>query len=246
MDFVDLHASIKEGKGKEINKKLRHEGLVPAILYKKGEDSVSLKIDRKNLSKALHTEAGENVIVKLHIDGIKKKKERTVIVKDLQRDPVKDHMLHVDFQEISLTEALKVKVPITGKGEAIGVKQDEGVLQQVLWEAEIECLPTNIPEKIEIDISNLKIGETIHVKDIPFIEGVKILDDPEGVVFSVEHAKEVEEVLAAPAEGETLEPEVIKEKKEKVEEGAPEEAEKPAAEKKEKKEEKGAKGDKDK
>ena len=240
MDFVDLHVGLREGKGKELNKKLRDEGLVPSIVYKKGEATVSLKIDRKNLSKALHTEAGENVIIKLHIDGAKKRKERTVIIKEVQRDPVKDHLLHVDFQEISLTEKLKVKVPIIGKGEAIGVKQDEGVLQQVLWEVEIECLPTNIPEKIEVDISNLKIGDAIYVKDIQPSEGVKILDDPEGVAFSVEHAKAVEEVIAAPTEGEIQEPEVIKEKKPEAEEAVAEETEKkPQEAKKEaKKEEK--------
>lgn len=244
MDFVDLQAKVREEKGKELNKKLREEGLVPSIVYKKGEDTWSLKIDKKNFLKALHTEAGENVIIRLHIDGVKKKKERTVIIKELQRDPVKDSLLHVDFQEISLTETLKVKTPIAGKGEAIGVKQDGGVLQHVLWEIEVECLPTDIPEKIEVDVSNLKIGDSIHVKDIQAPEGVKILDDPEAVVFSVEHPKEVEEVVASSAEGELQEPEVIREKKEKVEEGVTEEAAaeaagKPAEEKKEGKEEKG-------
>jgi len=239
MDFVDLHVGLREGKGKEVNKKLRQEGLVPSIVYKKGEDTLSLKIDKKDLSRALHTEAGENVIIRLHIDAAKKRKERTVIIKEVQKDPVKDYLLHVDFQEISLSETLKVKVPIAAKGEAIGVKQEEGVLQHVLWEAEIECLPTNIPEKIEVDVSNLKIGDSIHVKEIQIPEGVKILDDPEGVVFSVEHPKKVEEVIAPPAEGEVQEPEVIKEKKEKPEEAEPEEGEKPAEEKKqEKKEEK--------
>jgi large subunit ribosomal protein L25 len=239
MDFVDLHAGLREGKGKEVNKKLRQEGLVPSIVYKKGEDTLSLKIDKKDLSKALHTEAGENVIIRLHIDAAKKRKERTVIVKEVQKDPVKDYLLHIDFQEISLSETLKVKVPIAAKGEAIGVKKDEGVLQHVLWEAEIECLPTNIPEKIEIDVSSLKIGDSIYVKEIQIPEGVKILDNPEGVVFSVEHPKKVEEVIAPPAEGEVQEPEVIKEKKEKPEEAVPEEGEKPAKEKKrEKKEEK--------
>lgn len=236
MEFVELHATLREEKGKELNKKLRSQGLVPAVVYKKGEDTRLLKIDKKTLFKTLHTEAGENVIVKLYIDGAKKKKERTVIVKDIQRDPVKDTLLHVDFQEISLTETLKVKVPIAAKGEAEGVKQEGGVLQQVLWEIELECLPTSIPEKIDIDVTSLKIGESLHVKDIVPPEGVKILDDPEAVVFSVEHPKKVEEVVAAPPEGEIQEPEVIKEKKEApAEEEAAEAAEKKPA-KEEKKE----------
>ncbi len=234
MDFVDLNVSLREGTGKESNKKLRIAGLVPGVVYKKGEPTASLNVDRKNFSKAIHTEAGENVIIKLHMDGAKKRKERTVIIKEIQKDPVKDHFLHVDFQEISLTETLKVKVPIEGKGEAIGVKQDGGVLQHVMWETEIECLPTDIPEKIEVDVANLKIGDSLHAKDLTPPAGVNILADPEAVVFSVEHPKTVEEAVAAPAEGEMTEPEVIKEKKEKEEEAPAEEPEKkPAPEKKE-------------
>ncbi len=217
MDFVDLHASLREEKGKELNKKLRGMGLVPAVVYKKGEDTLSLKIGNKDLSKALHTEAGENVIIKLHVDGAKKKRDRTVVLKEVQKDPIKDYLLHVDFQEISLTETLKVKVPIVAKGEATGVKQDGGVLQHVLWEAEVECLPTNIPEKIEVEVSELKIGDSLHVKDIPVPEDIKILDDLEGVVFSVEHPKKVEDIVAEPAEGAIEEPEVIREKKEEPE-----------------------------
>lgn len=233
MDFIDLHVSLREGKGKKLSKKLRNEGIVPAIVYKKGEDAVSLKIGSRDLFKTLHTEAGENVIVKLFIDGAKKRKERTVVIKEIQRDPINDHLLHVDFKEISLTETLRVRVQISAKGEAIGVKQDGGVLQQVLWEVEVECLPTNIPEKIEVDVTNIKMGESLHVRDIQPPEGVKILDDMEGVVFSVERPKTIEEAVAVPAEGETPELEVIKEKKEEPGEAkGGEAAEKPKEEKK--------------
>lgn len=237
MDFVELKAAIREGKGKEINSKIRREGIVPAVVYRKGEETVSLAIHKKDMIKALHTEAGENVILKLYVDGAKKKKERTVIIKEIQKDPVKDLILHVDFQEISLTDKLKVKVQIIAKGEAIGVKQDGGVLQHILWETEVECLPTNIPEKIEVNVSGLKIGDAIHVKDVQPPEGVKILSDPEGVVFSVEHPKVVEEVVAPIAEGESTEPEVIREKKEKPEEEGEEEEKTPAKHGGEKKEE---------
>lgn len=238
MDLVDLHASIREERGKKFSKRLREDGLVPAVVYKKGDDTISLKVDRRDLLKALRTEAGENVIIKLHMDSAKKRKEHTVIIKELQRHPFKDQVLHVDFQEISLTDTLKVKVPITAKGEAIGVKQDAGVLQQVLWELDIECLPTDIPEKIEVDISGLKIGGSLYVSDIKAPGGIKLLDDPGGIVFSVEHPKAVEEVVVQPAEGGVQEPEVLREKKEKPEEEASaEEAEKPTAEKKQDKKE---------
>jgi large subunit ribosomal protein L25 len=235
MDFVELKANLRKEKGKEQNKRLRNSGMVPGVVYRKGEETLSLKIDSKNLSKVLHTEAGENVIIKLFVEGDKKKKERIVVIKEIQRNPVKDALVHLDLNEISLTETLKVKVPIVSKGEAVGVKQEGGVLQHVMWEVEVECLPTNIPDKIEVDITNLKIGGTLSIKDMLPSEGVKILADPESIVFSVEHVKVVEEVVATPAEGEALEPELIREKKEKEE--AEEEA-KPEAPKAEKKEEK--------
>jgi large subunit ribosomal protein L25 len=235
MDFVELKANLREEKGKELNKKLRHAGLVPGVVYKKGEASVSLKIDSKSLLKVLHTDAGENVIIKLFVEEDKKKKERIVVIKEIQRDPVKDILVHLDLNEISLTETLKVKVPLTAKGEAIGVKQEGGVLQHVMWEVEVECLPTNIPDKIEVDITNLKIGETLSIKDIQLPEGVKILGDPESIVFNVEHVKAVEEAVAAPAEGESTEPELIREKKEKEEAEEEGKSEAPKAEKKEEK-----------
>jgi len=218
MKFVDLNANVRTETGKEANKKLRDINMVPAIVYRKGEDTLNLKIDMKDLYKALHTDAGENAVIKIKIDGVQKNDERTVVVKEIQRHPIKDKLIHVDFQEISLTETLQVKVPIVAKGEAIGVKRDKGVLQHILWEAEIECLPSNIPEKIEVDVSNLEIGSAIHLKDIQHSEDIKFIDDPEAVVFSVEHAKEMEEVTAEAVEGESQEPEVIREKKEKEEE----------------------------
>ena len=235
MDFVELKASLREEKGKEKNKKLRTTGMVPGVVYRKGEATLSLKIDSKSLSKALHTDAGENVIIKLFVEGDKKKKERIVVIKELQKNPFKDTLVHLDLNEISLTETLKVKVPLIAKGEAIGVKQEGGVLQHVMWEVEVECLPINIPDKIEVDITNLKIGNTLSMKDVLPPEGVKILGDPESIIFSVEHVKTVEEAVAAPVEGEALEPELIREKKEKEE---AEEEPKTEAPKQEKKEEK--------
>jgi large subunit ribosomal protein L25 len=231
MNFVELKANLREEKGKELNKKLRNSGLVPGVVYKKGEEALSLKVDSKNLSKVLHTDAGENVIIKLFIEGDKKKKERIVVIKELQKDPVKDTFVHLDLNEISLTETLKVKVPLIAKGEAAGVKQEGGVLQHIMWEVEVECLPTNIPDKIEVDITSLKIGETLSIKNITPPEGVKILGDLESIVFSVEHVKTIEEAVVAPAEGESLEPELIREKKEK-EEAEEEKAEPPKEEKK--------------
>jgi large subunit ribosomal protein L25 len=236
MDFVELKAQLREEKGKELNKKLRHSGIVPGVVYKKGQEALSLKIASKDLLRALRTEAGDNVIIKLFVEGDKKSKERVVVIKEIQKDPVKDTLVHFDLNEISLTDTLKVKVPIAPKGEAAGVKQEGGVLQHIMWEVDVECLPTNIPDKIEVDVTNLKIGDTLGIKDMILPEGVKVLGDPESIIFSVEHVKTVEEaVAAAPIEGESTEPELIREKKEKEEAEEEEKAEAPKAEKKEEK-----------
>jgi len=235
MDFAELKASLREEKGKELNKKLRKSGIVPGVVYRKGEKTLSLKIESKSVSEVLHTDAGENVIIKLFVEGDKKNKERIVVIKEIQKDPVKDILVHIDLNEISLTETLKVKVPLMSKGDAIGVKQEGGVLQHIMWEVEVECLPTNIPDKIEVDVTNLTIGATLSIKDISTPSGVKILGDPESIVFSVEHVKTVEEAIAAPTEGEALEPELIREKKEKEEAEEEGKEEAPNQEKKEEK-----------
>jgi large subunit ribosomal protein L25 len=139
---------------------------------------------------------------------------------------VHSDIIHVDFNEISLTKEIKVEVPVVSKGESIGVKQEGGSLEHILWKIEVECLPTDIPKEIEIDVSALKIGDSIHIKDIAFPPKVKVITDLNAIVLSVA-APMKEEVAAAPVEGEEVsqEPEVIKEKKEVPgEEEAPEQA----------------------
>lgn len=229
MEQVKLEAKLRKDLGKEAGKRLRTKGLIPAIFYRKGEKSTPLILERKVLEKVLHTEAGENVIVNLKIAGDEKGRDKTCIIKEIQHNPVNGDILHIDFNQISLTEALKVNVPITTKGEAIGVKQEEGVLEHVLWEVQVECLPTQIPEKIEIDITNLKVGDAFFVKDIVAPKGVKILNDSELRVVAVEKPIEVKVEEVKPEE-EITEPEVIKQKKELP----PEEVEKKEEEKEEK------------
>ena len=159
-------------------------------------------------------------------------KENSRLIKEIQYDPVHDNIIHVDFNEISLTKEIKVSIPITTRGESVGVKQEGGSLEHILWEVEIECLPTDIPKGIEIDITNLKLKDSIHVKDLSLPPKVKILNDPSAIVLTVAEPMK-EEVVAAPVEGEvSQEPEVIKEKKEvPTEEGK---AEEPKEAKKEK------------
>ena len=235
MEKIILKAETRVAVGKKAAKDLRAKGLIPANVYKGGKSAVSLQVSADNLSEVLHTSAGENVIITLKIAGESGGKDKTVVIKEIQREPIKDRILHVDFNEISLTEALKVNVPLVSRGEPVGVKIDGGVLEHVIRELQVECLPTAIPEKMEVDVSNLKINDTIHVKDIVSPEGVKILNDTELIVMIVKPPKVEAVVKEEVAVEGAAEPELIRKKKEEEAEG---EAPKPKEEAKPAKEEK--------
>jgi len=236
MERIKLNAEVREETGKNRVKKLRKADFVPACVYKEGKETRNIKVDKKSLFHALHTKAGENVIVDLSVADEKSKKPRPVMIKEIQYHPVREEILHVDFSEISLTKKIKVDIPIVTKGEAEAVTKEGGTLEHIMWEVEVECLPTNIPEKIEVAVGELKIGDKIHVKDLPAPPEVKILNDPELTVLSAEppHAEEAAE--EAPEGGEAAEPEVIEKGKKEEKEGAPEtEKAPPKAEKKQEK-----------
>ncbi len=231
MEQIRLKAEIRTELGKSEVKKLHKAGLTPAVYYGEGEKSIHLKLQLRDVHKVLHTSRGENAVINLEISG-GHIKNKTVIIKEIQYDPIKDSIRHLDFQHISLTEIIKVKVPIHAKGESPGVKEG-GVLEHLFWELEVECLPTQIPERIDVDISKLVIGDSISVKDLTFPPGVKVVHEPEELVIQVV-APKVEVVEEVVPEEEATEPEVIaKERKEEVPEEDPE--------KKPKKEEKKAK-----
>jgi large subunit ribosomal protein L25 len=219
MEKVTLKADVRKGTGKKVAKDLRCGGFVPANVYKSGKAATSLTVGEKELERVLHTKAGENVLITLKISGGESaSKDRTVLIKEIQRHPVMDNILHVDFNEISLTEVLKVDVPLVAHGEPAG-KAEGGLLEHVLRELSVECLPTEIPAKIEVEVSSLKIGEHILVKDIKVPDGVKVLNDPELIALIVKAPKvEVPKEEVAPA---AEEPELIRKKKEEApEEGA--------------------------
>jgi len=238
MDKIVLKASLRENKGKEVCKKMRREGHIPAVVYKDGKDALSLQVENGELWHALHTEAGTNAIITLSVSDGEKPSQKTVILKDIQLDPISDKFVHVDFHEISLKEKLKVKVPIVAKGEAIGVKEEEGVLGQIMWDVEVECLPTAIPEHIDVNVEELKIGDSIYLKDIESPADVDVLGDPEQIVLSVHPPALEEEEPEVEAEEGELEPEVIKkgkaEEEGEEEEAAPEKAPEKAPEEGEK------------
>ncbi len=214
MEKFSLNVAKRNAFGKGGARGLRRSGLIPGIVYR-GGDSESVQIGAKELSQFISKTAGEQVLVTLESQSGSK----MAIVKDYQIDPIMGDLLHVDFQEISATEEIKISVNILTTGEAIGVRRDKGILQFGIREIEIECLPDKIPGHITVDVSNLGIGQSIHVSDLELGEGIKVLSDLGEMIVAVITIKE--EVVAAPevVAAETVEPEVIKKGK-KTEEGA--------------------------
>ena len=208
--------------------RLRAQGFVPGVVYGKKTEAMAIAVNGRALIKILHSEAGEHALLALRIeaDGAKaqdgggkktgKPWERPVLVKTIQYHPVDGHVVHVDFHAILLTERIRVNISVELRGEPVGVKEQNGILEHFLREIEVECLPTNIPKHVELDVSELKIGDAVHVRDLPPPPEATIITDPEGVVASVQAKKEekVEEEAAGAGE-----PEVISEKKEEAAEG---------------------------
>lgn len=232
MEEIKLDVQLRDQIGGRKVKAVYRDNCVPAIVYggEKEEKATPVKVDRGTYER-IKRHHGQSVIFHLNVlEGEKKLTDFSAIVKEEQHDPVSDDLVHIDFHHISLTQELEVKVPLVTKGEAPGVKNDGGSLDHTMWELEVICLPTNIPERIEINVSGLMIGDAIHLKDIVLPPGVRTKHDPEAILVTVvPPMKEVE----TPVEGEeSIEPEVIKEKKAAEEEEGEEKAEeKPGKEK---------------
>jgi large subunit ribosomal protein L25 len=222
MAIVVLQAKIRTGAGKGVARKSRMRGNIPGIMYGEGETSIPFEADRDDFQALIHTVSGENVIVDLKLEG--DTSDRKAIIREIQRDPLNGAILHFDLQHISLTEKVTVDVPIVVLGVPTGVKDFGGILEFISREVKVECLPTEIPPKIEIDVTPLKIGDSIHVGDL-VVEKVTVLTDPERpVVTVVPPAAEEVPVEAAAAAPEAAEPELIGKEKE-GEEGEAEEKE---------------------
>jgi large subunit ribosomal protein L25 len=234
MATVALKAVKREGVGKESAKKARAVGLIPAVLYGEGEEPLALAVDSKEFRPVMHTRARGNVIIDLAIEG-SSRGDCKAIVREIQYHPVRRDIIHIDFQHISMTRQIVVKVPIVVLGEAVGVKSHGGILEHLLREVEVQCLPANIPEQVTLDVSDLDIGHSLQVKHLA-AEGIKILTDSEASIVTVV-APTVEEVkVEAPAEAVAAEGEAP------AEGAAPAEGEAEKAEKGEKPE-KGEKGE---
>lgn len=211
---VKIKADRRTEVGKQRTNYLRKNGLIPAVLYGHGEETMSISIPEKEFSHLLQKEKGENVIVEIELPKDKSKK---TIIKEIQRDPVTSRILHVDFQHLIMTEKVHVQVPIILKGTPQGVKAG-GILEHHLRKINIRCLPEYIPPHIEVEVSELKLGDSIHISDLS-VENVEILEEPTETIATIivpkimkEEVKEEVVVEEVKEEEKKKEPEAVEEK----------------------------------
>jgi large subunit ribosomal protein L25 len=236
MPEIVVSAQKRAETGKNVNRRLRVQGHIPGVVYGRKTDPVSVFVSPKEIGAILRSASGENTLFDLELDGNRRK----VILKEYQVEPLKGQLLHADFYEVALDQIIQVSVHVEIQGVPVGVKVQGGVLDFVSRELEVECLPTDIPERIMVDVSELEIGKHLRVSDLRLPDKIKVLTEPDVVIVHVVAPRAEEEVApaaaaeAAPAE-EGAEPEVIKKGKTTAE-GEEEKPEKPErAEKKEKK-----------
>ncbi|HSL89465.1 MAG TPA: 50S ribosomal protein L25 [Ignavibacteriaceae bacterium] len=203
MEKVLLEARKRSNEKKSSNKSLRREGKVPGVIYSKNVQPISIEVNEGSINPLVFT--SKTNLISLNIEGENK---LDCIIKDIQFDPVTDKIVHFDLQEFNVKEKIQIEVPIQLVGSAIGVKEG-GIVQQNLHKVDLECLPSDIPESVTIDISNLKLGDSVHVSDLK-LDGVEFLNPDESIIVSVAHPKVDKEPLAEEAsDGESTEPEVI-------------------------------------
>ena len=234
-----LEAQPRTPGNKNDARRVRRSGKIPGVVYGAGKQALTVSVDPRQVTRILHSATGHNTIFDLALDGSERTK---VMIVDWQYEPIKGKLLHIDVKRIAMDKALRVNIPILLKGEAAGVKQEGGILEQMLREVEIECLPGDIPSHIDVDVSELTFGKVLRVADLPHNEKLKFLTDENQPVAHVTSVKEevvaTPEAVAAEATAGASEPEVIKKgKQETDEEGAEAPAEKgeKKSEKKEKK-----------
>lgn len=214
---ISIKAERREVFGKNVSRRLRRTGMIPAILYGANEANVPLTLNKKDVFMILRSETGENTIFQVSFDS----ETKNAMIKDLQMDPVTDEILHADLVQIAMDKVIRVSIPVITVGDAVGVKTEGGFVDFVTREIEVECLPKDIPEHIEIEISDLHLRQSRKVEDIVVPDEIKILTEPDVVVVHIEVPAKEEEI-EVPEEEEIIaeeeEPEVIKkEKPEEVE-----------------------------
>ena len=184
MQFV-AEAEVRTQSGKGAARQIRRMGKIPGVVYGQGRSSM-IQLDPKVIQKILIAQAGSTGLIALNVQGAGEAQRCNAVIQDVQRDPVEGVLLHVDLLEVSMDKPVRVKVPVHVAGSVpIGVKRDQGVLNQPMRELHVECLPNAIPDEIKVDASELEMNQGIHVRDIQAGEGLKILDDPDGMVVNV-------------------------------------------------------------
>jgi large subunit ribosomal protein L25 len=214
----ELTIKRREGTGKQFAKRLRRQGVVPAILYG-GAKNEPVTVDPKSVLRMISGHAGTTQLLTVKMDG--EGGSRLAIIRAMQFDPVSENLIHVDLQEVSADKPITVRVAVRPVGEAVGVRDTKGILNLVLHEVSVSCLPTVIPERIDADVSELAIGDVLTIADLSVPDGVRVLNDPGQAVATVSPPMAEEEVAPVVAAAVTAEPEVLTERKPKEGEEAP-------------------------
>jgi large subunit ribosomal protein L25 len=225
MKEVSIDVKSRQTSGKGVARKMRALGKIPGVVYGKGETPVAIELDHGHFHAVMRKASSENLLVSLSIDGVKS--EKMALIRDVQRDPVDGKLIHIDFQHISMTEKIRVRIPVQLEGVPDGVKNFGGIVNWMVRDLEVACLPRDIPERFVLDIAPLKIHESLHVKDIP-VGDVEIMENPDETIVSIVPPTIIKEATPTAAEGEAAvaaaaaaaageegpaEPEVITEKK---------------------------------
>lgn len=223
MEKIALTAQVREKAGKGVARGLRRNQMVPAVLYSHGK-SMPISMGNKDIKRILNTEGGEHALISLTLEGAKDKTDRMALIKDYQMDPVNGSLIHVDLMEVAMNEKVRIPVAVHIVGTSVGVKEG-GIFQYGLRQLDVECLPNQIPDSIEVDITALKVNESLHVRDIKVVPGVKILADPDATVATIQppisDAKLEAMLTATPAAAaEGAEPELVKKPKKEGEAAA--------------------------
>ena len=205
MQQIVIEAQRREPAGKNANRRIRKSGRIPAVIYGAKRDPLPLLVDPDAITEILHSQSGHNTIFAVSVGGA----QANVMVKDYQLDPVRGNMIHADFYEIAMDQLLKLTVDVEMVGEAEGVKVGGGIMDVVTRSLEVECLPSDIPESIPVDVTQLKINDYIRVKNLPVDPKVRILSEPEVVIVTIVPPVK-EEVVEVAAPVAPAEPEVIK------------------------------------
>ncbi len=200
MEQHTLNAEVRKETGKNENHRMRAKGFIPGVVYSHGKTE-AIKVPKKEFSRLFRGHISESVLINLNLSGGANEAKQKVVVKDYQLDPITDEVIHLDFYKVTLTEKLQTTVAVVVVGTSIGEKTG-GILEVLERDLNIECLPTELPEKIEIDVTNLNVGDSIRVKDLPAEGSLKFLGDEDRTVVAVIAPKAVQEEAAPVAEGE--------------------------------------------